>query len=166
MIRLGKDKVDERFNILADGTIVDLQGNVQELKTSKGRFYFEGVKTYQIQMWTNFGYRDTKKWAIHHKDQNPLNNSIYNLVFMTRSEHTKLHWKGKKFSEEHIKNLSKSHIGSRLSKETLTKLHFVHLGNEITKGRIWVNNGIENKMVYKDQIPNGFKKGRLYIKNK
>jgi len=29
MIVLGKDKIDERFNIRADGTIVDLNGKIQ-----------------------------------------------------------------------------------------------------------------------------------------
>lgn len=35
----------------------------------------------------------TKHLGIHHKDRNPLNNSIGNLVTLCASCHTKLHWK-------------------------------------------------------------------------
>jgi hypothetical protein len=52
------------------------------------------------------------KWGIiHHKDGNPSNNVWYNLQGMTNSQHSIYHNKGKKFSEEHIRNLSRSHKG-------------------------------------------------------
>jgi hypothetical protein len=42
------------------------------------------------------------KWGVvHHKDENPLNNNIENLQGMTRSQHMKLHRKGKSLSKEH-----------------------------------------------------------------
>ena len=34
-----------------------------------------------------------KGWVVHHKDLNPLNDSLDNLVRMTRSEHNALHLK-------------------------------------------------------------------------
>lgn len=35
--------------------------------------------------------RKDKKYHVHHKDENPLNNSIDNLVILTEQEHQKLH---------------------------------------------------------------------------
>lgn len=131
MIRLGKDKVDERFNILKDGTIVDLNRNVQKLRIHHERLVFKGVTVYQIQMWTNFGWRDGHKWAIHHLDENKLNNALSNLVFLTKSEHTRLHNKGKHLSEETKQKISESLKGKnnpiyrkhfKLSDETKQKL--------------------------------------------
>lgn len=136
MIRLGKNKVDERFNILADGTIVDLNGTPQHLYEHNGWLLFYKCKVHQIQMWTNFGWRDGKVWAIHHLDENKFNNSLTNLVFLTHSEHSKLHHKGKKYKIHRKKNQS------------------------YNVGKVWINNGIENKFVLPNEIPNGFVRGR------
>jgi hypothetical protein len=38
----------------------------------------------------------------------------------------------------------------------------IHKGNTVAKGRIHINNGEINKMVYPNQIPEGFNKGRIY----
>jgi len=50
------------------------------------------------------------------------------------------------------------------------RLHFnnsgAKLGGAAQKGKIWVNNSIEECMVYTDAIPNGFTKGRLKSKLK
>lgn len=164
MIRLGKDKVDERFNILNDGTIVDLDGNIKNCYLKNGRLYFRSVKVHMIQIWTNFGYRDTKKWAIHHLDENPLNNSLDNLIFMTRSEHMRLHknHSGHHHSEESKAKMSIAHKGYLVSAETKSKMSIAHKGkNNWSKGRIIVNNGSINKSVFPDQIPEGFVKGKL-----
>lgn len=160
MIILGKDKVDERYNIDDNGVITDLQGNVQKTKFHHNRPIFKSQYIHKIQMWTKFGYRDTKIWVIHHIDQNKLNNSIDNLEFKTRSEHIKLHkkgihhsaetkkkisignkgihyyWKGKKFSEEHKSKLSDCHIGFKghhHSDESKKKMSEAHKGKKLSK---------------------------------
>ena len=166
MIVLGKDKVDESFNILADGTIVNLKREKQKIHVHHDRPVFHNVMVHQIQMWTNYGWRDGRKWVIHHKDENKLNNSLSNLIFMTRSEHSFLHfneksqlqknnfyfyWKGKdspikgmKFSEEVRKNMSLAHIGKKPS----------------NKGKIQFTNGKINIYLKTNELPpKGFYKG-------
>ena len=56
-------------------------------------------------------------WVIHHDDHNPLNNEIWNLIPMTKAEHTALHsrgntWSRRKYvSEETRLKQSKAHTG-------------------------------------------------------
>lgn len=40
---------------------------------------------------------------VHHRDENRLNYQVDNLEVMTQSEHARLHFTGKKHSEEHIR---------------------------------------------------------------
>lgn len=59
--------------------------------------------------------------------------------------------KGKKlgpFTQQHKNNMSKSLIG-----------------NKNVNGKIWINDGCKEYMVYPDRIPEGFKIGRLYKNN-
>ena len=111
MIVLGKDKTLDNYFIDENGVITDQFGNVQKTKIYQGRSYFKSVAVYQIQMWTNYGWRDTKIWAIHHLDENKENDSILNLTFLTHSEHAKLHMKGNKRNEETCKKISNSMKG-------------------------------------------------------
>jgi len=189
MIRRGKDKVDERFNILEDGTIVDLNGNVQELSIYQERYKFLGTPVHKIQMWTNYGYRDTKIWDIHHLDKNPLNNSLSNLVYLTKNEHISLHMKGKHLSEEHRKKISNSMKGKNhplygkhwtLSEEARRKISERMKGNSYTKGKKlskthkqklsvimkemkWFNDGIKSYRC--KECPPGCVEGRIKWKN-
>lgn len=163
MIVLGKDKTLDNYFIDENGVITDQFGNVQKVG-GKTRPYFKSVGVHKILMWTNYGYRDTKIWAIHHLDENKLNNSLSNLVFLTRSEHMRIHKKGNKnpnfgihFSEEHKQKISEAMKGHHFSEETRKKI------SAAGKGRIWVNNGIDSRMVFSDNVPNGFVKGRLKI---
>lgn len=48
------------------------------------------------------------KIIIHHLDENKLNNNIWNLIPLTRSEHIYVHSKGKKWSIEHLDKFNKS----------------------------------------------------------
>ena len=88
---------------------------------------------------------------------------------MTRSEHTQLHkkgtitWiKGHHHSEESRAKIAAAKKGKHLSEETKARMSAAKKGQNIwSKGRIWVNNGIINKRVYLNQIPNGFIKGRI-----
>lgn len=144
MIRLTKDRVLEDFFIDDNGVITNKEGEVQKTYYLSGRPHFKKIAVHKIQMWTKYDWRDTKIWAIHHIDMNPLNNSIDNLVFLTISEHMRLHKKGKKLSKECKRKISES-----------------LKGNTVIKGRIWMNNGVINKMVYPNESPEGFVKGRL-----
>lgn len=157
MIRLSKDHVLEDFFIDDNGVITNKEGEVQKISYYGERPYFKSVKVHQIQMWTKYGWRDGKIWAIHHKDENPLNNSIENLVFMTRSEHMKLHNIGKKHphSEESKRKMSESRRGKHLSEETKKKMSETHKGQKFTEehkkkisensGRYWLGKKLSDE---------------------
>lgn len=157
MIVIGKDKTLDNYFIDENGVITDEFGTIQKTKINRYE-WFKGARVHQIQMWTNCGWRDSKIWAIHHKDENKLNNSLSNLVYLTRSEHTILHKKGnqnnlgkhlsvehkrkigeklkgenhpfygKHHSEEARKNMSLAHLGHHHSEETKIKISLGHKG--------------------------------------
>lgn len=137
MIRLSETKTLDNYFIDENGVITDLNGNVQKIHLHHGRPHFKSAKVYQIQMWTNYGWRDGKIWDIHHLDENPLNNSLSNLVYLTRSEHMRNHKKGKNHplygnhhSEETKRRMSESKKGIKLSEETRKKM------SESKKGKL------------------------------
>ena len=84
---------------------------------------------------------------------------------------------GKKCSEETKRKMSEAKKGitpwnkgkkENLSEETRKKMSdrmksIPHLRklSEAIKGRIWVTNGIDSKFVFIDEIPDGYKKGRI-----
>lgn len=109
------------------------------------------------------------------------------------SENHSRYWKGKHLSEEHKRKISERQKGERHpnygktykhSEEAKRKMSLSHIGKspankgiphstktkqkiaEQIKGRIFVNNGIINKQVFPDNIPDGFVKGRLKTKIK
>ena len=131
-----------------------------------------------------------KGWVLHHrrethypngermmieisaKELNALdmykNRPANELIYMTASEHTSLHSKGKRHSEETKKKLSEAAkqrpkenykgenngmYGKKHSEESKRKM------TESRKGRRWFNNGIIEKFCY--ERPNGYKPGRL-----
>lgn len=84
--------------------------------------------------------------VVHHKDNNPLNNTISNLEIMTRADHVRYHkpMLGYKFTEEQRKTLRDSHLGqtawnkgkrgfkhSKKSRENMSK---AQKGRKITWG--------------------------------
>ena len=83
MIVLGKDKTLDNYFIDENGVITDLKGKIQHLVLHRGRYVFKHISVHQIQMWTNYGWRDGKIWVIHHKDENKLNNNLDNLEWCT-----------------------------------------------------------------------------------
>lgn len=143
----------------------------------------------------------TQIWHCHHMTETWWNctakelieNECYynrkacELIFLTHSEHRRLHQKGKKyseesrrkmseankgriFSEEHRKKLSDALKGRNVwnkgkhniySEETRKKMSEIHKGRR-TKGATgmnWYNDGKVNKVAY--ECPEGFVKGRL-----
>lgn len=98
------------------------------------------------------------------------------LIFMTRSDHHKLHMD--RVSEEHRANMNKGHIGCKLSEDHKKKLSEAKLNNpvrywsgkklseehkkklaESKKGRGWYNNG--ERSTLSRECPEGFVPGRL-----
>ena len=190
MIRY-KDTILENYFIdPVTAIITNSKGEIQETTIHNGRLCFKGHGVHQIQLHTHLGYK--KNYDIHHLDENKMNNSLSNLVYLTRSEHVKIHHKGKhhseetkrkmsdakknmseetkrkmsesakgkRFSDEHKQKLSESAKGKKHSEETKRKISEAIKARN--KDRIWINNGVVNKLVKIDNnIPAGFSRGRL-----
>lgn len=153
MIRF-RDKTFEQWSICpATGDIFDVKtGEVQPVRLSGGRPCFKKMTIHQIMVHTFFGYK--LGYDVHHKDENPLNNTLSNLVYLTHSEHARLHsgellhdetraklaaaLKGKPKSAETKVKISEGLKGKKrkpLSEETRLKI------SEATKGKIAWNKG-------------------------
>lgn len=146
MIRLSKDRVLEDFFIDDNGVITNKEGEVQEYSYYGGkRPLFKKVHVHKIQMWTKYGWRDGNIWAIHHLNENPFDNRLENLVYLTRSEHTTLHNKRK----------SPPMSGKKHSLKTKKKM------SKSQKGRTWFNDGIKNHFIFPEDAPPYYQKGRL-----
>ena len=126
MIRY-KDTILEDFFIdPITAIITNSKGEIQKTCIHKdGRAYFKRHAVHQWQVHTNLGYK--KDYDIHHIDENKMNNSLSNLVYLTRSEHSKIHSNGKILSEETKQKLSEAK--KNMSEETKLKI------GEASKGR-------------------------------
>ena len=79
-----------------------------------------------------------KGWVLHHIDTDWRYNDIeryilwdpFDLVMMTRGEHTRIHNRGKHVSEETKKNISESLKGHTVSSETKNKLSEANSGEK------------------------------------
>lgn len=113
--------VDERFpNWLIDiekGTIyslkhkkyigtIDKKDNYVKVRAPKG---YKHLYIHQYIWMCANGCDIPEGYHIHHIDHNQLNNSIYNLELIEKTEHHKLH--GKNISEETKRKISKSLSG-------------------------------------------------------
>ena len=121
MIRY-KDKTFEQYSICpATGDIFDTKtGEVQETYLHLGRPVFRRMKVHCIMAHTFYGYKPG--YDVHHKDKNKLNNSLSNLMYLTRAEHNSLHHKDKHPSDESRAKMSAAHKGKKLSEETRAKM--------------------------------------------
>lgn len=102
------------------------------------------------------------------------------LIYITRSDHWKLHTTGKVYSDETRQRLRETHLGRRHTEESKRKMSLAKKGkphaphteetkrkmseakkgqNAWTRGRRWFNNGEVSVMEYK--CPDGFAPGRL-----
>ena len=161
-----KDKIfPEYFIDPITAVITNLKGEIQKISIHKdGRPYFKCHTLHEWQVHTHLGYK--KGFDIHHIDENKMNNSLENLVYLTRSEHAKIHNKiGKKLSEETRRKMSDARKRENLSEETRRKLSEAGTGERnymYGKRYKFVNNGIENRYIPLDEdIPEGFIRGRL-----
>ena len=137
-----KDKIfPEYFIDPITAVITNSKGEIQKTCIHKdGYAYFKNLYIHQIQIHTHIGYK--KGYDIHHIDENKLNNSLSNLIYLTHSEHNIIHKKGNKnmfgkhHSEDAKRKMSESlkgenHplFGKHHSNETLRKM------SEAQKGR-------------------------------
>ena len=141
MIRY-KEKEFEEYSICpATGDIFNAKtGEVQKTYMIQGRPVFKKMHVHCIMAHTFLGYK--LSYIVHHLDENKLNNSLSNLVYLTRDEHMSLHkkgkpsWiKGKKLSEETRAKMSSAHKGKQawnkgkqLSEDARVKMSLAHKG--------------------------------------
>ena len=118
----------------------------------------------------------TQVWHCHHRRETVMsrkdlieigeyyNRPAIELIFLTKSEHNRLHksgenhplfgkpsvFKGKHHSAESIKKMSDAHKGKRFSESHKKKI------SETLKGKHWYNNGVIS--VLAKECPEGFVK--------
>lgn len=85
-----------------------------DLPTRKARQYdrmafVKGISVVKARkiMEEHLGRKLKKKEAVHHVDGNPKNNNISNLMVLTSSQHSKLHWKERKVLIKEFENACK-----------------------------------------------------------
>lgn len=126
MIRY-KDKTFEDYNIdPITAVITDKNGVVQKTDLQQSRPRFKKMPVHCIMAHTYYGYK--LGYDVHHLDENPLNNALSNLVYLTHAEHARLHKignayrKGKPLSEETRVKISASQKGKTFSEEHRAKI--------------------------------------------
>lgn len=150
--------------------------NVENFKKAAADNFKNWCLHHRLETWTSDGKRRAvditaaELMALDMYYNRPANE----LIFLTSSEHTTLHnkgkqvWKGKTkpmygkhHSEESKKKISeamkgkKNFLGKHFSEETRKKI------GEANKGTKWFNNG--EKCVRAKECPEGFTPGRLLI---
>ena len=169
MIRYRDIILEDYFIDPVTAIITNSKGEVQKTTIYKnGRPYFKSKGIHEWQVHTHLGYK--LGMDIHHIDENKMNNSLSNLVYLTHSEHSKIHNKiGKKLSDETKQKLSKAQKGKILSEETKRKMSEAKKGKTPpNKGKHykWITNGIESRHIAENiTIPDGFRKGRTINRN-
>lgn len=51
-------------------------------------------------IWLNYYGEIPDGMDIHHRDENPSNNEISNLLMLTASQHLKFHWRARKYNPD------------------------------------------------------------------
>ena len=120
----------------------------------------------------------TQVWQCHHRRETIYSakelidiGEYYNrpaceLIFLTPTDHRRLHNLGKHPSEESRKKMSDAKkgennylFGKHHSVEARKKMSEANKGNTKTKGKFWFNNGIIN--IRSKECPEGFVKGMI-----
>ena len=136
MIRYKETILEDFFIDPVTAIITNSKGEIQKTTIHKnGRPYFKSQGIHEWQVHTHVGYQ--RGMVIHHIDENKFNNSLSNLVYLTNSEHRRMHMKGKHHSLETKKKMSAAQKGEKhplygkhLSEETKRKI------SEAQKGKI------------------------------
>ena len=123
-----RNRILENYSIdPVTAVITNDKGEVQKTSIHKdGRPYFKCMAIHKIQVHTHIGYK--LGMDIHHLDHNKMNNTLSNLVYLTRSEHMKIHGETRVFSEETKRKISESERGRKVSEETKQKMSEAHKG--------------------------------------
>ena len=151
-----KDTILENFFIdPVTAVITNSKGEVQKTYIHGGRLEFKKMSIHAIQAHTHYGYK--KGFDIHHIDENKFNNALSNLIYLTRSEHSKIHANGNKnmfgkhHSEETKRKIAESHKGRTLSEDTKRKISESHKGKKLsdeTKKKLSESISGENHPLY------------------
>ena len=175
MIRYKDIILEDYFIDPVTAIITNSKGEIQKIKIKDGRPYFKGHKLHEWQVHTHYGWK--QGMDIHHIDKNKMNNSLSNLVYLTRSEHMKIHKKGNKyfFGKHHSEETklkigeaskgNKNMLGKHHTEETKRKMSEAKKNmSEETKRKIseakkgktspnkgkhykWITNGIESRQI-------------------
>ena len=145
MIKYKDTTLEDFFIDPITAVITNSKGEIQKITIRKdGRPYFKGHGLHEWQVHTYLEYK--KGFDIHHLDENKLNNSLSNLVYLSKYEHMKIH--SENMSEETKKKIGAARKGK---KHPLFGTKFK-----------WINNGIVNKRLQLDEsIPDGFVRGMM-----
>lgn len=167
--------------------ITDKDGNVQPTKVIRDRTCWRGMPLHRIQMNSAFGWK--KRYDVHHIDGNKLNDRLDNLMYLTRSEHIKIHQAGSNnvtcYLSEEAKQRKANKISiarqAELEKLTEEEIHekYAKIGaaayaisedklkamlekrKEKMTGKFWVHKGEEQMLLNPgDKIPDGYELGR------
>ena len=165
MIRFKNEIYWDYFIHPVTGMITDEKGNIVEEKIYQCRprvmIHGKPMAVHQIQSHTFYGYNGPT-WHVHHRDGNPLNNDLYNLIYLPQEIHISLESKGRHRSKEsRLKNRT-AHLGKKASKETkekMSKSRKGHLTTDSTKEKI--SNALKGHSISaesKDKISASLKK--------
>lgn len=83
------------------------------------------------------------------------------LIFLTASEHIRLHQEGKHFSDEHKKKLLEAHKGKKLSEETKSKIAAANKGKHHSKKVLCLETGIVFESMTDVQRKTGISSGNI-----
>lgn len=151
-MKKGKFYTLEDYEITKDGQIINKHNNHILKPQPNGKGYLRviiGHKRYFVHRLVAEKYLENKdnKPQINHKDGNKLNNSIYNLEFVTNQENrnhaikNNLHLCGEKCSYSKLKEKEVIYILNNLQKTNseLSKMFNVSRAtiNDIRKGKTW-----------------------------
>lgn len=144
---------------------VKKNGKIKDFSNTVGYYKICGALLHRIVAELFIPNPENKPY-IDHIDTNKHNNRIDNLRWVTQSEnnHNTITWNRKTEiykSDKFREAMRNKQLGVKMSDDAKRKMSLAQKGNVKTKGRIWINNGFENKMIYPQDIDKyiGYVKG-------
>lgn len=139
--RFDEDGINlNRESVFYDGMWWHRYPNAKETVTRN--YFHKGINNkitfLHRYIWEKHNGKQPKGYEVHHVDDNPANNKIDNLILLTKAEHCKVTWTGKKHSDESKKKMSISMMGktNRLGK---THSQETKLKMSITAKKRWAD---------------------------